>query len=366
MLKLIKEAQTLNAIGDKIDLYKEVQSIIKGSTLDTVANILHENEDFGITPQQIHDQVHQHLAPAAGKSPQSLTQSQFNTLANQFRIELEDDYDELYPASQWKRLVNNAWGIHTALVAKHQENEESAQHPYQAGWDAQCGGQGRDACPHRMGHPNHNEWHEGYGDANSAKYEENEEHGWPSETDDDDDMYGEPNADGSYSQRYDAMPQARGDNNFFGDDQENEETHRASRRKPASSPEHEGWVDAQMNKQMASQDPEYVKGYELWQRTGHKSRTSREENEENTKPTMLQSLLQQKKAAAKKANSAVKDAETAGAKAFHEHRMASAKSPYDAKKQASDHDTWMRGWNKAAAEHYAPQVVDVKMKKKNK
>jgi hypothetical protein len=474
-LNLIKTAQTLNTIGDKIDLYKEVQTIIEGSTLESVSNILKENESFGITPQQIHDQVHQHLAPAAGKNGQALSQRQFNTLANQFRLELEDEYSEIYPTAEWKRLAARAWEIHQQAHLTGQENEEKTEHPYQAGWTAHGINQGRDACPHKAGTAEHKDWHEGYSDAYDAQHEENEEKGWPStqstpqdnydhDGEYDDDNFGEPNADGSYGQRYEPLPHAS--DNFFGDEdeeqlssthnraialsnklelgqgqinriksmsrvavgklanelekrfaaysEENEEMfHRVpephekqslygpvGKEAPATdwyardhggetdkqkaqrakiedqiarsklpqepiSLERQGWYDAQFDKPMTSQDPEYMKGYELYKRTGSKPWLKKEENEEDVKPTFLQSLLQQKKTAAKKANDALKDIESEGAKAFHEHRMAGEKSPYDPKKAASDHETWTRGWQKAAAEHYAP-VVEPKAKKKSK
>jgi hypothetical protein len=414
-MSLIKEAQTLIAIGDKIGLYKEVQTIIKGSTLDTVANILKENESFGVTPKQIHDQVHQHLAPAAGKNGQALSQRQFNTLANQFRLELEDEYSEIYPASEWKRLVARAWDIHNQAHLTGQENEEQTEHPYQAGWTAHGVNQGRDACPHKMGSPAHQDWHEGYSDAYDAKNEENEEKGWPSDAsvgqdnDDDDDHEGNPNADGTYGRRYDALPHAS--DNFFGNDEENEEFHRdpephekqslygpTGREAPATNwfdrdvytkrmnprqekdenmariekgpqtpltQEQKGWYDAQFNKEMASQDPEYVTGYDRYKKTGSKPwEKNTQENEESGKPTILQSLLSQKKTATQKANTALKQVESEGAKAFHEHRMAGMKSPYNSKKESSSHETWTRGWSKAAAEHYAPAEVDTKAKKK--
>lgn len=140
---------------------------------------------------------------------------------------------------------------------------------------------------------------------------------------------------------------------------------------PKLTPEQQGWYDAQFGKEAASQDPRYLQGYERWKKVGKPWEKSSQENEEDAGKagSMLKSLLSQKKEVSAKANDALKKIESEGAKAFHEHRMKAEKAPYHEKKNADEHKAWMKGWMKAAQEHYHPEPVGqpkakVKPKKK--
>lgn len=125
-MSMIKEAQTIAQLGDKVDFYKNAQQALGVASLTEAVRILKEDEDFGIQPQQIRDQVCDHLATQAGINPHQMTGRQFTQLAQQFRIELEDHYDEVYGNGEWRKLVDQAWQIHNAPQSRGmpEENEE--------------------------------------------------------------------------------------------------------------------------------------------------------------------------------------------------------------------------------------------------
>lgn len=144
-----------------------------------------------------------------------------------------------------------------------------------------------------------------------------------------------------------------------------------SRRKPAPrqqvgeneemSPEHKGWDDGVNGRKPSSQDPDYLKGHSYGSQYYEKSG---EEQEEDSSPSLLKSLLTQRKEVASKASAAMKKFEMEGGRAFHEHRMKGEKSPYCPQKQCDEHGAWMKGWTKAAMQHYNPEPVDEPKKKK--
>jgi hypothetical protein len=120
-LKLIKEAQTVAKLGDKVEVVNEVKHVL-GVSLTEAAEILGEMNDFGVQPNQIVDQIVNYLAPEAGINPRFMTAQQFSKLAQRLRIELEDHYDETYSNAEWKQKVSAAFQM---LSSTGQEDEET-------------------------------------------------------------------------------------------------------------------------------------------------------------------------------------------------------------------------------------------------
>lgn len=143
-----------------------------------------------------------------------------------------------------------------------------------------------------------------------------------------------------------------------------------SRRKPAPrqqvgeneemSPERKGYEDGIAGRKPMSQDPDYLRGHgygcQYCEKTG-------EEQEEDASPSLLKSLLNQRKAVSSKASAIMKKFEMEGGRAFHEHRMKGGKSPYHQQKQGVEHAAWLKGWTKAAQQYYNPEPVEEPKKK---
>lgn len=273
------------------------------------AKKLRENDEFSLQPQQIVDQIVNHLAPAAGMNGQHLTHQQFMKLAQEFRLELEDHYDEVYSASEWRRLAQ-------AAFAQYSQAQQ-----------------------------------QGY---------EDEEQGWP---DDEQDQFDreEEQFDFGLEPQYDERDRLP---------EENEEAPRQPHNDndmTDMTQEQRGWYDGSQGiKPRFPNDTDYMSGYTRAEKIIKPLKSPSAEEEETGQGSMLKSLLSQRKEVSKKASEAMKRIEAEGAKAFHEFRMKNEKAPYDQEKQAEEYNAWTKGWSKAASSHYAPEPVEPKKKAKKR
>lgn len=500
-LKMIKEAQTTAKLGNKVDFYKNAQAALGVATLTEAVRILKEDEDFGIQPEQIHDQV-MYLAKQAGVNPHQMTDRQFAQLGRQFRLELEDHYDEVYGNGEWKQLLAQAWQIHNAPQGMPEENEEIGDNTLspvgralnRAPQELSSGAllakvarvvksvQTREQYETAKKYANFafqklnqqikssqgfagiqdstnlikaikSDLHAAFNRVTQGEAQENEEQGWPSDESPEDSMdqgrmQGDMGADefddfqDDANQPWDdedlSMPEEQGaiagemgadewdelhrEMNSGGEDDqqfENEErsfnrtearavnaTNRnysgsratrpgdsastlddalkavdhlwgRSQKKPAPAQENEesnmsqeqrGWNDAKTGASPRyPNDTEYMAGFERGTKlNGQKTGVENEEAEGKSKGSLLKSLLSQRKEVSQKASEISKKYETEGAAAFHEIRMKHEKSPYCPQKQCDEHNSWTKGWKKAAAEHYMPDEEEVKSKAKTK
>lgn len=422
-LKLIKEAQVIANLGDAADLYKQAKQVFGESTdasvvkavkkLNESRKALKENDEFTITPEQILDQVRDHLAPAAGVNPTRMTPLQFNKLAAQFRIELEDHYDETYSNGEWKQLANAAWFQHVDTMRGGPEENEERGWPSdegrespenyddiapEEGSDSQAylgslGADERSALDAEINEPWDDE--EG-GDAGvgglafdgededdfseegrrTHNFRETEDFNYDSRSRNRElsQAAGRGTGSGAQSGPYDDDEQkARFAGAMRATDELSRSMGRARRTLHAPrqeeneevSLEQQGWNDAVAGKKAALQDPVYLKGHGNGSRYGVEK--SGQENEETDKSdSLLKSLLTQRKQASQKASEIMKKYELEGAKRFHEIRMKHERSPYDQSKQGEEHAAWTKGWSKAAGEHYGPVEEDPKAKVKAK
>lgn len=270
------------------------------------AKKLRENDEFSLQPQQIVDQVVNHLAPAAGMNGQHLTPQQFMKLAQEFRLELEDHYDEVYSASEWRQLTQAAFAQYTQAQQQGYEDEE-----------------------------------QGWPDEDQNEFDREEEQF---------DFGLEPQHD-----ERDRLPE------------ENEEAPRQSSNDDMTQ-EQRGWYDGSIGiKPRFPNDTDYMSGHTRAEKLIKPLKNpTAEEEEDHGRGSMLKSLLSQRKEVSKKASEAMKRIEAEGAKAFHEFRMKHEKAPYDQGKQAEEFTAWSKGWSKAASQHYATEPVEPKKKAKKK
>ena len=379
MSKMIKEAQTATELTGRLSLAKEITEALGASSLETAKRILSENagfgddDGFGLTPDQIVDQVVNFIAPEAGVNPNNMTQQQFAKLASMFRAELEDHYDEVYSNGEWRKLTTAAWNMHVNPQGQQrqpapEENEEfddgsfGGVEPDQiydqiAGYLApQAGIDMKRIIPQQfmgLAHKFRIELQDHYDETYTNKEwnalvagawkihkqaygQENEEAGWPSE-----------------EQTGNRMPEGDDvdiDNREF----ENEEL----------SHEQRGWYDCKSGKSpRLPNHPKYMSGYN---RAGtFKKQMHTEEQEQSVAKkddSLLKSLLAQRKELSAKASATSKKYEDEGAAAFHEFRMKHERSPY--KDKSEEHNAWIKGFNKAALGHYAPVEEETDKKKK--
>lgn len=491
-MKLIKEAMLTSKLGANASKAAEVKRALGVTQLDesivNAVNKLNESGptgEYALSPEQIVDQVCQ-LAQNAGVNCSYMSGKQFTQFAREFRIELEDHYDEVYSNGEWKQLVSGAWQhyvmnkdqgvqdvanqeneedsyrrgndrdladavarqramkrsqeddmwatrhikdpLKRAEALSHFEDEESPNHHsegFRAGYKR--GG----ANPHQPGTPAHKEWQDGYEMGQEQREydfrEEDEEQGWPSDESSEDDFRSaeaEMMNDPSFRDEYNA-PWGDEDDVGLGDDEleapwpgdedtrgrfqeENEEHGMSLRdflgrsdiagerrsmpqadRDPAStareqkvrdamktpgnvnlSQEQQGWYDAQQGgTPKYPTDTEYMKGWDRYQAVNKpwaKGGVENEEQDGDKKGSMLKSLLTQRKEVSQKASEISKKYEAEGAKAFHEIRMKHEKSPYCPTKQCDEHNSWTKGWLKAAMQHYNPEPEDTKKPAKKK
>lgn len=495
-MKLIKEAMLTSKLGANASKAAEVKRALGVTQLDesivNAVNKLNESGptgEYALSPEQIVDQVCQ-LAQNAGVNCSYMSGKQFTQFAREFRIELEDHYDEVYSNGEWKQLVSGAWQhyvmnkdqgvqdvanqeneedsyrrgndrdladavarqramkrsqeddmwatrhikdpLKRAEALSHFEDEESPNHHsegFRAGYKR--GG----ANPHQPGTPAHKEWQDGYEMGQEQREydfrEEDEEQGWPSDESSEDDfrsaeaeMMNDPSFRDEYNapwgdegdvglgddeleapwpgdedtrgrfqeendehgmRQRDFMPardmrgSGSGPQGPFDEDERKERFAQAmratdelwgSRRKPAPrqpmqedeemSPEHKGYQDGINGVKPTSQDPDYLRGHgygsQYCEKTG-------EEQEEDSKPSLLKSLLSQRKEVSSKASAIMKKFEMEGGRDFHKHRLNGQKSPYHPQKQSDEHAAWTKGWMKAAQQHYNPEPVDEPKKK---
>lgn len=440
-MKLITEAMLTSKLGANAPKAAEVKRALGVTQLDeSIVNAINKlNEsgptgEYALSPEQIVDQVCQ-LAQNAGVNCSYMSGKQFTQFAREFRIELEDHYDEVYSNGEWKQLVSGAWqhyvmnkdqGVQDVVG---QENEEQQANHHSEGFRA--GYKRGGANPHQPGTPAHKEWQDGYEMGREQREydsrEENEEHGWPSDESSEDDFRSaeaEMMNDPSFRDEYNA-PWGDEDDVGLGDDEleapwpgdedtrgrfqeENEEHGMSLRdflgrsdiagerrtmpqadRDPAStareqkvrdamktpgnvnlSQEQQGWYDAQQGgTPKYPTDTEYMKGWDRYQAVNKPWANGGVENEEqdgDKKGSMLKSLLTQRKEVSQKASEISKKYEAEGAKAFHEIRMKHEKSPYCPTKQCDEHNSWTKGWMKAAMQHYNPEPEDTKKPAKKK
>lgn len=136
-MKLIKEAMLTSKLGANASKAVEVKRALGVAQLDEgiVAAVNQLNEggpegEYALQPDQIVDQVCQ-LAQNAGVNCSYMSGKQFTQFAREFRIELEDHYDEVYSNAEWKSLVSSAWQHYVmnkdqgVQDVAGQENEES-------------------------------------------------------------------------------------------------------------------------------------------------------------------------------------------------------------------------------------------------
>lgn len=373
-LKLIKEAQLASNLGELMTEARRVHAILNASgTADRIdgeivaaVKALHKRQltegtlgELGATAGQIVDQIVSYLAPQAGIDPRYITPQQFTKLAAQFRIELEDHYDEMYSNSEWKQLSAEAYKQYNAQHGAGEENEEH-------GW------------PSDDGRPSP----ENYDDITSDEGSESQAYLGSLGADERDRLradINEPWGDPRFDAEYEDIPQRpqmsrdgefddEFDDEFDIDDGprfENEE--HADDKSDDLTQEQRGWYDGQKANAHPRfpSDSEYMDGFNRARALvkPHSKRGVENEESSSGKGSMLKTLLSQRKEVAKKAGEAMKRFEDEGAKAFHEFRMKHERSPYDKTSNAEEHAAWVKGWQKAATSHYTP-VIDPKKKMK--
>lgn len=131
MLKMIKEAQANEALTPKMKRAMNVaRTVLKNSDhAELTKSVTSVFESYGtaISPDEICRQVCKVYAKQFGINEHTMTNTEFRRLATQVRIELEDNKDEIYSDSQWKRLADAAWQQHQqkqSFYAQSEENEE--------------------------------------------------------------------------------------------------------------------------------------------------------------------------------------------------------------------------------------------------
>lgn len=80
--------------------------------------------EYGITPDQICDQICNHIAPMHGSGAGVMSSAEFKKYARVLRGELEDEYDEVYSNAQWNKKVDAAYNSMKLSRATDAEEEE--------------------------------------------------------------------------------------------------------------------------------------------------------------------------------------------------------------------------------------------------